>query len=128
MNPKNYKYSKTHEWIRIEGKIAVVGLTQFAATQLGDVVFLQPPEPGTETQKGKGIGVVESVKTVSDIYAPVSGKVVKKNSNLENSPELVNQDPFGKGWIAEIEMFDPSEADDLLSAEAYEEHCAQAGH
>jgi len=128
MNPKNVKYSQTHEWAKIDGKKAIVGLTEYATKQLGDIVFLQLPDIGAKFAKGKSIGVVESVKTVSDIYAPLSGKVVRKNPELENSPELVNQEPYGKGWLIELEISDPKEADELLEATAYEEHCAKASH
>jgi glycine cleavage system H protein len=128
MNPKDCKYTKDHEWVKVIGKKATVGVTAFAAQQLGDVVFVQLPEGGSEVTKGKTIGVIESVKTVSDMYAPVSGTVTKKNDELSDSPELINSDAFGKGWIAEIEMSNPGDVNDLMDASAYEDHCAKSGH
>ena len=128
MYPNDCKYTKDHEWVKVSGKKAVIGVTAFAAQQLGDVVFVQLPEVGTEVVKGKTIGVIESVKTVSDMYAPVSGKVLMKNDELGNSPELINSDAFGKGWIAEIEMSSPDEVNSLMDARAYEDHCAKSGH
>ncbi len=118
--PADLKYSKEHEWIRVEGNIGVVGITWFAQDQLGDVVFVEMPEVGRELKQNEQFGVVESVKTVSDLYCPVSGKVVEINTALENSPELINQDPYGEGWILKIELADPSELDSLLDAAAYE--------
>lgn len=118
--PADLKYSKEHEWIRVDGNIGVVGITWFAQDQLGDVVFVEMPEVGRELKQNEQFGVVESVKTVSDLYCPVSGKVVEINTALENSPELINQDPYGEGWILKIELADPSELDSLLDAAAYE--------
>ena len=126
--PKNCKFTKEHEWVRIEGKNAVIGISDFASKQLGDVVFVDMPKVGTMLTKGKTLGVVESVKTVSDIYAPVSGKVVKRNDQLEGEPGKVNEDPFGHGWMIEVEMQDASEVNDLMDAKAYEDHCAHCGH
>ena len=128
MNPKNLKYTKDHEWARVEGKNAVIGITEFAAKNLGDIVFVDIPKPGTKLEKGKTIGVVESVKTVSDIFAPLSGKVVKGNADLEADPSLANQDPYGKGWIIEIEMSSKGEADELMDSAAYDKFCETAGH
>lgn len=126
--PKNCKFTKEHEWVRIEGKTAVIGISDFASKQLGDVVFVDMPKVGTKLTKGKTLGVVESVKTVSDIYAPVSGKVVKRNDQLESEPGKVNEDPFGHGWMIEIELEDASEANELMDAKAYDDHCAHCGH
>ncbi len=128
MNPPNLKYTKEHEWARIEGKTAVIGITEYAAHQLGDVVFVDMPHVGTKLEKGKTFGVVESVKTVSDIFAPLSGKVVKKNDELDADPAHVNNDPYGKGWILEIELSNPAEANDMIDAAAYEKHCETCGH
>lgn len=126
--PKNCKFTKEHEWVRIEGKTAVIGISDFASKQLGDVVFVDMPKVGTQLSKGKTLGVVESVKTVSDIYAPVSGKVTKRNDQLESEPGKVNEDAFGQGWMIEVELEDPSEANELMDAKAYDEHCTHCGH
>lgn len=128
MVPSNCRYTKDHEWARLEGKKVVVGVTEFAAKQLGDVVFVDVPQLNTKVEAGKTMGVIESVKTVSDVYAPVSGKVVARNEALEGDPALVNQDPFGKGWIVEIELANPAEYDRLMSPKEYEEHVAKSGH
>ena len=118
--PKDLRYTNEHEWLKIDGTKGVVGITQFAQDQLGDVVFVEVPAVGTELAAENTFGVVESVKTVSDLYAPVSGKVVAVNKDLEANPELVNQDSYGKGWMIEVELSDVSQAEGLLSAEAYE--------
>jgi glycine cleavage system H protein len=121
--PKDLRYTIEHEWIRVNGSKAVIGITQFAQDQLGDVVFVEMPAPDSEITKENTMGVVESVKTVSDLYAPASGKVVAVNSELETQPELVNSEPYGKGWILEIELSDPKELDSLLTPEQYSEQC-----
>ena len=118
--PKDLRYTEEHEWVKVDGTKGVVGITHFAQDQLGDVVFVEVPAVGTELEKENTFGVVESVKTVSDLYAPVSGKVVAVNKDLEANPELVNQDSYGKGWMIEVELSDASQAEGLLSAEAYE--------
>ncbi|GAB6933646.1 glycine cleavage system protein GcvH [Calditerricola satsumensis] len=118
--PKNLKYSEEHEWVRVEGNRAVVGITDYAQSELGDIVFVELPEVGAEVKQNEPFGSVESVKTVSELYAPVSGKVVEVNGELEGSPELVNQSPYDKGWMIVVEMSDPSELDKLMDAEAYE--------
>ncbi|MFO7273539.1 MAG: glycine cleavage system protein GcvH [Bacillota bacterium] len=118
--PANLKYSKEHEWIRVEGNVGVVGITWYAQDQLGDVVFVELPEVGRELKQNEQFGVVESVKTVSDLYSPASGKVIEVNQKLESSPELINQDPYGEGWIMKLELSNPAELDNLLDAAAYE--------
>lgn len=118
--PKDLRYTNEHEWLKIDGTKGVVGITQFAQDQLGDVVFVEVPAVGTELAAENTFGVVESVKTVSDLYAPVACKVVAVNKDLEANPELVNKDPYGKGWMIKIEMSDSGAADGLLSAEDYE--------
>jgi len=118
--PKNLKYSEEHEWVRIEGNRAVIGITDYAQSELGDIVFVELPEVGAEVKQNEPFGSVESVKTVSELYAPVSGKVVEVNGELDGSPELVNQSPYDKGWMIVVEMSDPSELDNLMDAEAYE--------
>jgi glycine cleavage system H protein len=118
--PKDLRYTEEHEWLKVDGTKGVIGITHFAQDQLGDVVFVEVPAVGTELEKENTFGVVESVKTVSDLYSPVSGKVVAVNKDLEANPELVNQDPHGKGWMIEIELSDASQAEGLLSAADYE--------
>ena len=118
--PKDLRYTQEHEWLKVDGTKGVIGITHFAQDQLGDVVFVEVPAVGTELEKENTFGVVESVKTVSDLYAPVSGKVVAVNKDLEANPELVNQDSYGKGWMIEIELSDASQTDGLLSAADYE--------
>ena len=121
--PKDLKYTQEHEWIRIDGKKAVVGITEFAQEQLGDIVFVELPEVGSEVQQESPFGVVESVKTVSDLYAPVSGKVTAVNKDLETNPEKVNSEPYGGGWVVEIELSNEKDIESLLDADAYIEQC-----
>ena len=116
---KDLKYTKEHEWIKIKDDIAVVGITDHAQAELTDIVFVELPEAGKEVKKGEEICVVESVKSVSEIYAPVSGKIVKVNSKLEDSPEIINESPYDDGWLIELEISDKSEVDSLLDAGAY---------
>lgn len=127
MYPEELKYTKEHEWLRLEdGRLARVGVTHYAQHQLGDVVFVELPAAGDAVSAGQSIAVVESVKSVSDIYAPVSGRIVEVNSALEDQPELINEDPYGRGWIAVIEMDDPGQADRLLTAAEYKAHIGEA--
>jgi glycine cleavage system H protein len=121
--PDDLRYSKEHEWARTEsdGRIRV-GITDFAQDALGDVVYVDLPEPGTKVTAGQPLGEVESTKSVSDVYAPVSGTVVERNGALEGTPELVNQQPYGDGWLVAIEASDPGELDRLLDGPAYREH------
>jgi len=121
--PNDLHYTIEHEWIRLKNNRATIGITDFAQGQLGDVVFVELPVEGTELAKESTFGVVESVKTVSDIYAPVTGKVVAVNKNLESQPELVNSDPYGQGWMIEIEFSNSSPEQSLLSADQYREQC-----
>lgn len=123
--PQELKYSKEHEWVRVDGSKAYIGITDFAQDELGDIVFVELPEAGTTLNVNATFGTVESVKTVSDLFAPVSGKVLEVNAKLEDSPELVNSDPYGEGWMIVIEMSNPAEQNDLLDASAYEEHTAE---
>ncbi len=118
--PATYRYTKEHEWLRIDGKQARIGITEHAQAELGDVVFVELPAVGATVKKGGQLGTVESVKAVSDVFAPVSGKLLQVNSALESAPEMVNQDPHGEGWIAVIEMSDPGETKELLDAAAYQ--------
>lgn len=121
MYPKDFYYTKDHEWAQIKGETVTVGITDFAQKQLGDVVYVELPKVGTQLEFHQSIGVVESVKAVSDIYSPLSGEVVSVNEELNNSPELVNQDPHGKGWIIRLKIKDEKEAEKLMSASEYEE-------
>lgn len=116
--PEDRRYTAEHEWAQADGNRIVVGITDFAQDQLGDVVFVGLPEPGTEVSAGKPLGEVESTKSVSDIYSPVSGKVLEKNADVEATPELVNEDPYGKGWLVAIEAAGDT-LDGLLSADDY---------
>ncbi|MBI4588820.1 MAG: glycine cleavage system protein GcvH [Candidatus Rokubacteria bacterium] len=126
--PADLKYTKEHEWARIEGNRARVGITAYAQEQLGDVVFVELPKVGATVSQMQTFGVVESVKAVSDLYAPLSGGVVEVNAELVKKPELVNQDPYGKGWMLLIAVSDATEVDALLTAPQYEEFLATAGH
>lgn len=118
--PEDLKYTKDHEWIRIEGDIATIGITQHAQDQLGEIVFIELPEEGEEFEKGDVFGVVESVKSANDIFIPVSCQVIEVNDPLTDSPETINDDPYGEGWMIKIRLSDPREVKDLLSAKEYE--------
>lgn len=122
--PNNLKYAESHEWVLVEGDIATVGITDHAQEELSDVVFVDLPEVGTIIPVGDNVAVVESVKAASDIYAPVTGEILEVNEDLGNDPALVNTDPYGAGWLYKVKMTDPSELDDLMSAEAYAESIA----
>ena len=117
--PANLKYTKDHEWVRINGNEAVVGITDFAQHELGDIVFIEIETVGEKLGHGDVFGTVEAVKTVSDLFMPLSGTVTEKNEALDTTAELVNSDPYGDGWMIKVEIDDPSEVDDLLDAEAY---------
>ena len=117
--PAELKYTKEHEWIRVEGEEAVVGITDYAQSQLGDIVFVECETVGDALEAGETFGTVEAVKTVSDLYLPVAGEVLEFNEELEGEPELVNKDPYGKGWIVKIKISDETELDGLLNAGAY---------
>ncbi|MEJ5262787.1 MAG: glycine cleavage system protein GcvH [Ignavibacterium sp.] len=117
--PENLKYTKDHEWVRIEGNIGVIGITDYAQGELGDVVFVDIDESLAEITKGASCGTIEAVKTVSDVFAPFTGKVLEVNSKLKDNPELLNSDPYGEGWMIKAEISNPSELDDLLDASAY---------
>jgi glycine cleavage system H protein len=119
--PGELKYTKDHEWIRVEGDTAVIGITDFAQQELGDIVFVEVDTVGDEVDREDVFGSVEAVKTVSDLFMPVSGEVLEFNEAIEDDPELVNRDPYGEGWIVKVKISDTSELEDLLSSEAYEE-------
>ena len=125
MNPNDRKYTREHEWIKVEaedpeGGQALMGITEYAQDQLGDIVYFELPKPGDTIKQSEKIGEVESVKAVSDLYSPVSGEVLEANEKLMDHPELANQDPFEEGWLIRVSIADPSELDSLLSAEEYE--------
>jgi glycine cleavage system H protein len=117
--PAELKYTKDHEWIRVEGNVATIGITEFAQRELGDIVYIDIPTVGREVTSDDVFGTVEAVKTVSDLFMPVSGTINEFNSELENSPELVNQDPYGDGWMVKITLSNASDVDSLLSADDY---------
>lgn len=117
--PEELKYTKDHEWIRVEGDVAIVGITDFAQSELGDIVYVEIETEGDELEQGDVFGTVEAVKTVSDLFIPVSGKITEINADLEAAPETVNSDPYGKGWMVKVMVQDMAELDSLLSAEAY---------
>mgnify|MGYP006162747629 CR=1 FL=1 len=117
--PANLKYTKDHEWVRVEGDTVVVGITDFAQGELGDIVYVEVETEGETLDQHEVFGTVEAVKTVSDLFLPVSGEIVEFNTNLEGNPELVNSDPYGEGWIIKIKFSDASELDGLLDADGY---------
>ena len=119
--PENLKYTKDHEWLRVEGDEAYIGITDFAQRELGDIVYVEVETVGDELAKEDVFGTVEAVKTVSDLFMPVSGTVLEYNDELESTPELVNDDPYGKGWMVKISLADKSELDELMDAAAYQE-------
>jgi glycine cleavage system H protein len=118
--PEDLKFSKEHEWVRVSGNIATIGVSDFAQDQLGEVVFVELPDEGEEFEKDDAFGVIESVKSVNDIYAPLSGKIVEVNDPVVDSPEIVNEDPYGEGWLVKIEVSDLKELGELMSAKDYE--------
>jgi len=119
--PTNVKYTPNHEWIRVEGGFGYIGVSDFAQSQLGDIVFVEVEPVGEEIEKGEPFGTIEAVKTVEDIYMPVTGKILEFNEKLESSPESINKDPYGEGWIVKVELLDATQLDELLDATAYAE-------
>ena len=119
--PNEFKYSKEHEWVKVEGDTVTIGITEYAQGELGDIVFVELPETEDDIEEGESFGSVESVKTVSELYAPVSGSVVEINEELEDSPEFVNESPYEKAWMVKVKLNDESQLDDLLSADQYKE-------
>jgi len=126
--PPELRYTREHEWAKVEGDRARIGITAFAQEQLGDVVFVELPKVGARVSAMKTFGVVESVKAVSDLFAPLSGEIVEINADLAKKPELVNSDPYGQGWMLVVKLADPKEVDALMSAADYEQLIAAAGH
>ena len=125
--PANYRYTKEHEWVEVKDGVATVGITDYAQSELGDVVFVELPQPGAELTKGKSFGTVESVKAVSELYAPVSGEVIEANGELQNKPETINSDPHGAAWLVRIKLASPAELDGLMDGSAYEAYIAAKG-
>jgi glycine cleavage system H protein len=128
INPKDLKYTKEHEWAKIEGEIVTMGITDHAQELLTSIVFVELPKVGKKTEQTKTLAVVESVKSVSDVYAPVSGEIIEVNTSLTKKPEIVNEDAFGKGWIAKIKMINPKELDKLMDANSYTKFCQKEKH
>lgn len=126
--PEELRYSKTHEWVKLEGSAATIGITDFAQGELSDIVMVELPQAGREVKIEDSIGVIEAVKAVTDLYSPVSGKIAEVNDKLSSAPETINSDPYGEGWIAKLELADPSEAEKLMDAAAYKEFLATQGH
>ena len=123
--PEDLLYTESHEWVRKEENSATVGITDYAQSQLKDIVYVELPQVGSTFKKGDSLGVVESVKTVADLFAPISGKVIEVNGSLKDHPQFVNEDPYGKGWMVRLEILDPKELDTLLSSADYEKRVAE---
>jgi glycine cleavage system H protein len=119
--PENLKYTKDHEWLRIEGQTGVVGITDFAQSELGDVVYVEVPEIGVSIEQGKSFGTIEAVKAVSDLFAPINGELVEVNALCKDHPEKINQDPYGEGWLIKIRIADTGQIDQLLDVNAYKQ-------
>lgn len=124
MNPADLRYDKEHEWVRVEGGVAIIGISDFAQDQLGEVVYVDLPSEGDEIVAGESFGEIESVKSVSELYSPVSGTVAEVNADLDGSPETINSDPYGFGWMIKIDMSDASQLEGLMSADEYESFVA----
>lgn len=125
MYPSEYRYTRDHEWVKVEDDVCVVGVTDFAQQQLGEVVFVELPEPGQVFDTHDEIGTIESVKAVAEVFTPVAGEIVEVNEKLQDDPELVNDDPHGDGWLVKVKFSSASDLDDLMDAEAYEEYVAK---
>lgn len=119
--PESLRYTKDHEWVKVEGDVAIVGITSYAQGELGDIVFVEIETVGETLDKEETFGTVEAVKTVSDLFMPVAGEIVEKNETLNDSPELINKDPYGDGWMIKVKMSNPAQIDELLDAKAYTE-------
>jgi len=123
--PNDLKYTKDHEWVRVEGSTATIGITEFAQHELGEIVFAETPAPGRQCSKGDSLCVVESTKAASDVYAPIAGKVKEGNAALQGNPQLINTDPYGEGWMVKLEGFSAAEIANLMSAEQYRAHVGE---
>jgi len=129
MTPEDSRYAKSHEYINVEGEIGTIGITDYAQKELGDVVFVELPQVGTQLEAGDELGSIESVKAVSELFAPVGGEVVEINERLAEKPELINTDPYGDGWMVRVKVTDPSEVDELLmTGEEYDEYVETESH
>jgi len=128
MTPEDSKYAKSHEYVHVEGDVATIGITDYAQKELGDVVFVELPQVGSQIEATDEMGSIESVKAVSELFAPVSGEVVEVNEALTDKPELVNTDPYGDGWMLRVKMSDPSEIDELMTPEEYDEYTEKESH
>ena len=129
MTPEDSKYAKSHEYVHVEGDIGTIGITDYAQKELGDVVFVELPQAGSQLEAADELGSIESVKAVSELFSPVSGEVVEVNEALTEKPELVNTDPYGDGWMIKVRLSDPTEVDELMNAEEYEEYIeTESGH
>jgi glycine cleavage system H protein len=126
--PADLKFSKTHEWVRVEGDIATIGISDHAQAELGDITYLDLPKPGSSVEKGSQFGEIESVKAVSELYAPVSGEVIEANTGIADTTEVVNEDPYGAGWLIKVRIADKSQLDTLLDAAGYEAIADEGGH
>jgi glycine cleavage system H protein len=126
--PEDRKYTREHEWVRLEGNVGIVGITYYAQSELGDVVFVDLPEKGKALVAGEELGTIESVKAVSEIYAPVSGEVLEVNENLRDHPDRVNGDPYGEGWLIKVKVENPRDLDPLMTAGAYRTHVEEGGN
>ena len=120
--PNDIKYTKDHEWVSLDGETATIGITDYAQSQLGDIVFVEFPDINSEINQNETFGVIEAVKTVADLFAPVSGEIIEVNSSLEDSPNFINSDPYGSGWIIKLKINDSNEYNGLMSSDVYEEH------
>ena len=120
--PNDIKYTKEHEWVSLDGETATIGITDYAQSQLGDIVFVEFPDINFEINQNETFGVIEAVKTVADLFAPVSGEIIEVNSSLEDSPNFINSDPYGSGWIIKVKINDSNEYNGLMSSDVYEEH------
>jgi glycine cleavage system H protein len=125
MYPDDYRYTKDHEWIKMDGPVGTIGITDYAQTELGDVVFVELPKVGTQVKGGQSFGTVESVKAVSEIFSPVSGEVVETNTTLVDKPEKINQDPHGDAWLVKVRLANPKEISGLMDAAAYQAYIAE---
>lgn len=125
--PKDYKYTRTHEWVKIDGDVATIGITDFAQSELGDITYIELPPVGSSLNQSDSLGVIESVKAASDIYSPISGEVIEDNADVESTPEMVNSSPFDSAWLVKLRVTDESQIDGLLDADAYEKLLEESG-
>jgi glycine cleavage system H protein len=127
-SPQDLKFTKTHEWVRADGDVVTLGIADYAQSELGDITFLELPEPGDSVQAAEALGVVESVKAASDIYSPIDGEVVERNDEVVDSPDAVNASPYDRAWLLKIRVSDPSQLESLMSAEEYDQYLESIAH